>query len=323
MQLHYRTALTLAFLLPCSLPAAAQTYPTQTVRVINASAAGGIADIVMRPLIDELRKRWGQSVIMENKPGASFNIGARECAVAPPDGYTICILHDAPFTQNPFLFKRLPFDPETGFTPITNLFFVTQTLGVNSSLGAKSLEDLARIAKAKPGTLSYSTPGLGQMLFIETWFNKERGTDMVRIPFKGGGPAVNDVLSGSTPITFLGLGNLYAHLESGTVTGLVIDGKERSSLFPNIPTLTEIGYKGDVTQTFFGLFAPAGVPKPIIQTVRDTVAAIVADPEFKNRVFVKNGLEAAIGQPDEFAAFLREQRRISERIVKASGLQPQ
>ena len=315
-----RVALAVALCI-ASLPAAA--FPTKSVRVINASAAGGIADIVMRPLNEELSRRWGQPVVMENRPGASFNIGARECASAPADGYTFCILHDAPFTQNPSLFKKLPFDPETSFTPITNLFFVTQTLGVNASLGAKSLDDLARVAKQKPGTLSYSAPGLGQMQFIENYFNRDRGTDMVRVPFKGGGPAVNDVLSGSTPITFLGLGNLYAHLESGTVLGLVIDGNERSPLFPNIPTLREIGYKGDVTQTFFGLYAPAGVPKEIIQTIRDTVAAIVSDPEFKNRVFVKNGLEAAIGQPDAFAAFLREQRQIAERLVKASGMEPQ
>jgi tripartite-type tricarboxylate transporter receptor subunit TctC len=316
----YRMALAVA-LCSASLPASA--FPTKSVRVINASAAGGIADIVMRPLNEELSKRWGQPVVMENRPGASFNIGARECASAPADGYTFCILHDAPFTQNPFLFKKLPFDPEKSFTPITNLFFVTQTLGVNATLGAKSLDDLARVAKQKPGTLSYSAPGLGQMQFIENYFNRDRGTDMVRVPFKGGGPAVNDVLSGSTPITFLGLGNLYAHLESGSVLGLVLDGDERSPLFPNIPTLREIGYKGDVTQTFFGLYAPAGAPQEIIKTIRDTVAAIVNDAEFKNRVFIKNGVEAAIGQPEAFAAFLREQRQIAERLVKASGMEPQ
>ncbi len=323
MRHWYWAGIAVTFCLVWTSPqAAAQKYPSQTVRVINAAAAGGIADIVMRPLNEELRKLWGQSVIIDNRPGAAFNIGARDCASARPDGYTICILHDAPFTTNPFLFKKLPFDPETSFTPITNLFSVTETLGVSSSLGVKSLDDLARVAKERSGTLSYSTPGLAQALFIEN-FNRQHGTDIVRVPFKGGGPAVNDVLSGSTPITFLGLGNLAPYLENGTVIGLVVDGAERSPLYPQIPTLREIGYDGEITQTFFGLFAPAGVPKPIIQMVRDSVAAIVENPEFKQRVFIRNGLEPAIGQPEEFAAFLRQQREISGRIVKAFGLQPQ
>jgi tripartite-type tricarboxylate transporter receptor subunit TctC len=302
--------------------ASAQDYPSKPIRAIGGSAPGGISDVFIRTLGEELHKRWGQPIVVENRPGGMFNIGARACAEAPPDGYTICILPNEPMTYNPHLFKTLPFDPDKSFEPITNLFFIVQVLAVNSSLNAKTLEQLAAVSKAKPNTLSYSSPSLALVLFLEN-FKRETGADMVRVPFKGGGDAVTGLLSGTTPIVFVGVANLLAHLRSGAATGLVMDSAQRSPLFPDIPSMSELGYRGDFTRAYFGLYAPAGTPKPIVHKIRDEVARITSEPGFLDKHLVQRGLEPVLSTPDEFARFLKQDREIAGRIVRESGIAPQ
>jgi len=302
--------------------ASAQDYPSKPIRAIGGSAAGGISDVFIRTLGEELHKRWGQPIVVENRPGGTFNIGARACAEAPPDGYTICILPNEPMTYNAHLFKTLPFDPDKSFEPITNLFFIVQVLAVNSSLNAKTLEQLAAVSKARPNTLSYSSPSLALVLFLES-FKRETGADMVRVPFKGGGDAVTGLLSGTTPVVFIGVGNLLAHLRSGTATGLVMESAQRSPLFPDIPTLSELGYRGDFTRAYFGLYAPAGTPKAIVHKIRDEVARIAGEPGFRDKNLVQRGLEPVLSTPDEFARFLKQDREIAGRIVRESGIAPQ
>ena len=163
-----RMALVLAALaLAPTVPAAAQSYPSKPMRVIASSAAGGISDVFMRALGDELHKRWGQPVIIENRPGGNFNIGSRACAEAPADGHTICIMSNEAVTYNLYLYK-LPFDLEGGIAPVTNLFFITQALAVNADLGAKTVADLVAVAKARPKTLSYSAPAAPLVLYFES-----------------------------------------------------------------------------------------------------------------------------------------------------------
>jgi tripartite-type tricarboxylate transporter receptor subunit TctC len=302
-------------------PAVAQDYPTRAIRVIGGSAPGGISDVFMRLINDELQKRLGQPVIMENRPGGTFNIAARACADAQPDGYTICILPNEPFSYNPHLFKTLGYDPEK-IEPITNAFFITQILAVNPSLNAKNLEQLAAVSKAKAGTLSYSSPSVALVLFMET-FKQETGADIVRVPFKGGGDTVYGLVSGTTPVAFVGVGNLVSQLREGVVLGLAVESAQRSPLFPDVPTLTELGYKGDTTRAYFGLFAPPGTPKPIIRKLRDEIAKIAGEQAFKDKNLIQRGLEPVLDSPEEFAAFLRKDREIAGRIVKASGMTPQ
>jgi tripartite-type tricarboxylate transporter receptor subunit TctC len=182
-------------------PALAQSdYPSKPMRVIAASAAGGISDIFMRTLGEALHKKWGQPVIVEIRPGGNVNIGTRACAEAPPDGYTICIISNEAPTYNLYMYKSLPFDIENGIVPLSNLFFLTQALAVNADLGAKSVADLVKVAKAKPKTLAYSAPAVPLILFMEN-LNKTNGIDLVKVPFKGGGDAINGVLTGVSPIT--------------------------------------------------------------------------------------------------------------------------
>jgi tripartite-type tricarboxylate transporter receptor subunit TctC len=316
------TLLTGLLSLGAAAPASAQAYPDRPIRVIGSSSPGGISDVFIRTLGEELHKRLGQPLIVENRPGGAFNIATRACAEAPTDGYTICILPNEPVTYNPFLFKSLPFDPDKGLAPITQLFFMTQVLAVSTSLNVKSLPALAALSKARPSTLSYSSPGYAQALFVEK-FKEETGADMVRVPFKGGGDAVTGLLSGTTPVVFIGVANVLAHIRAGTITALVVDDDTRSPLVPDVQTIAETGYKGDMTRSYFGLFAPAGTPRPVIDKLRQEIAAIVSEPAFRDKNLIQRGLVPAINTPEEFAAYIRKDRAAAERVVKASGLQAQ
>ena len=312
-------ALTLAAL---SSAVVAQDYPTRPIRVIATSSAGGTSDIFMRALADELHKRLGQPFIVENRPGGAFNIGARACAEAAPDGYTLCIIPGEPLVFNQFLFKSLGFDPDNGFEPITQLFFITQALVVSGSLNVRTLPELVALSKAKPGTLSYSTAAVPLGVFIERW-KKDTGADLVRVPFRGGGEAVTALLNGSVPVGFYGIANVRPQLESGTVAGLLVDSDKRSPLFPDIPTIpegTKMAFSG---RSYFGLLAPAGTPKPIVDRLQAEVARIVSEPAFRGRNLIERGLEPVANTPAEFARFIKQDRAAAEQIVKESGLQPQ
>ena len=320
MERAWLVAAAIAFGAP---PAAAQQdYPSKPVRVIAASAAGGISDIFMRTLGEALHKKWGQPVIVENRPGGNFNIGTRACAEAPPDGYTICIISNEAPTYNLYMYKNLPFDLENGIVALSNLFFLTQALAVNAELGAKSVADLVAIAKAKPKTLSYSAPAVPLILFMES-LNRTHGLDLVKVPFKGGGDAINGVLTGVTPITFLGIGNMIGHLRTGKMNGLLIDSDKRSPLFPDIPTITEFGYNEPLTRSYFALYAPAGMAKAQMTKIADDIRAVASEPAFLDRNLIQRGLEPVFNSPDAFAAFLKQDRATAKRIVETAGLTAQ
>ena len=319
-----RTALLAAFALlgMAGTHVAAQDYPTRPIRVIATSSAGGTSDIFMRALAEELHRRLGQPIVVENRPGGAFNIGARACAEAAPDGYTLCIIPGEPLVFNQFLFKNLAFDPTTAFEPITQLFNITQVFVVSKALEVKTLPELAALSKAKPGTLSYSTAAVPLGVFIERW-KKETGADMVRVPFRGGGEAVTALLTGATPIGFYGIANVRSHLEGGTVIGLVVDSGTRSPLFPDIPTIPQATSTKFAGRSYFGLLAPARTPKPIVARLQAEVARIVNEPGFRQRNLIERGLEPVASTPEEFARFIRDDRVLAEQIVKEAGLEPQ
>jgi tripartite-type tricarboxylate transporter receptor subunit TctC len=302
--------------------ALAQDYPTRPIRALTTTSAGGISDIFMRALGDELLKRWGQPIVVENRPGGMQNLGARACSEAPPDGYTICILNAEPIAYNQFLLKNMPFDPEKGVQPVTNLYHLIQTLVVNSQLNVKTIDELIALSKAKPGTLNYVTAAVPLALYMET-LKKEQGADWVRVPFKGGGEAVNAVLSGSTPIALIGEGNVIGQIRAGTMTPLVMLNNIRSPNFPDVPTLAETGYTGPPSRSWYGLFTPAGTPRPIVDKLANAVAAIVDDPTFRERHLSARSLVPAINTPEQFAAEIRKDRALAQEVVKAAGLEPQ
>jgi tripartite-type tricarboxylate transporter receptor subunit TctC len=303
-------------------PASAQDYPTRPIKALTTNSAGGISDVFMRALGDELLKRWGQPIVVENRPGGMQNVGARACTEAPPDGYTICILNAEPIAYNQFLLKSMPFDPEKGLQPVTNLYHLIQTLVVNSQLGVKTIDELIALSKAKPGTLNYLTASVPLALYMET-LRTEKGADWVRVPFKGGGEAVNAVLSGSTPIALIGEGNVIGQIRAGTMTPLVMLNNIRSPNFPAVPTLAETGYTGPPSRGWYGLFTPAGTAKRIVDKLAKEVAGILDDPAFRARNLSARSLVPAANAPEEFAAEIRNDRALAQQVVKAAGLEPQ
>jgi tripartite-type tricarboxylate transporter receptor subunit TctC len=299
----------------------ADDYPSRPIHVLTTSSAGGISDIFMRVLGDELHKRLGQPLIIENRPGGSGNIASRACQDAQPDGYTICIINADPMIYNQYLFKNLPFDPEK-LAPIINLFHLIQVLVINSDLKAKTVDDLIAVSKQKPGTLSYISASIPCVVYMDS-LKQEKGADWVRVPFKGGGEATNAILGGSTPIGLLGLGNVIPQIGAGKMTALALVNNIRTPLLPNVPTLEDLGYKGAPSQTRYGLFAPPGTPKAVIDRIAAEVTRVFADKDFVEKYVISRGQVPAINTPEQFAAQIKADRAAAQGVVKASGMQPQ
>jgi tripartite-type tricarboxylate transporter receptor subunit TctC len=316
-----RLALAVCLIGACA-PALAEDYPARPIRALTATSAGGTSDVFMRVLGEEIRKRWGQPFVVENRPGGAMNVGGRACADSANDGYTICILPPETLAYNQFLFKQIPFDPEKDFAPVTNPFFATQVMVANATLNVHSLAELVALSKAKPGTLSYTAASIPLIAFMDKW-SKATGADIVKVPFRGGAEAVNNVLGGSTPIAFFGLANWISLIRNGTVTAIAVDSKKRSPLLPDVPTLAELGYGDNLTRLYFGIVAPAGTPPPIVHKLRDEFAAIGNDPEFRQKRLIEVGLEPVFDTPEQFASFLKEDRAMSARLVREAGMEPQ
>ena len=296
-------------------------YPEHPIKVITTSSAGGLSDTFMRVLDQALRPALGQALIIENKPGGAGNIAARSCQDATPDGYTICILNVDTAAYNQYLFKNLSFEPGK-LVPIVNLFNIIQAMVINADLKAESVDELIALSKQKPGTLSYLTASLQLVVYMER-MKKEKGADWVRVPFRGGGEATNAVLAGSTPIALLGIGNVMGHINAGKMRALVLANNIRTPLLPKTPTLADIGYTGPASRTWYGLFAPPGTPKPIIDKLNAEIRKVVGDTAFQDKYLIARGLVPAVGTPEEFAKEIAQDRKDAEAVVKESGMQPQ
>ena len=304
-----------------STPAIAQDYPSRPIHVLTTSSAGGLSDIFMRVLGEEMQKRTGQPLIIENRAGAAGNIAARACTEAAPDGYTICIIMADALIYNQFLFKKLPYDPEK-LTPIINLFHLIQVLVVNSDLKVKTVDELVAASKAKAGTFNYLTASLPLVVFMDS-LKRDQGADWVRVPFKGGGEATNAILSGTTPIGLIGLGNVLSQIQAGKMTALALTNNIRTPQLPNVPTFADIGYKGAPSQTWYGLFAPAGTPKAIIDKLNAEVTRVISNPEFRDKYIIARSMVPAINTPEEFARQIKADRAGAQEVFKQSGLEPQ
>src|SRR5437868_5491006 len=301
-------------------PAAAQSYPSKPVRIITANSPGGTSDIFVRALGDELQKRWAQPVIIENRSGGGMNIAGRACADSSNDGYTICILPNETLTLNQFTYKSIPFDPAKDFEPITNAFINTQVLVVSAALNVSSLDELAALSKAKPGTLSYSALAIPMQITMEQWKEKT-GADLVSVPSRGGGDIVTGLLTGTTPVAIVGLPNFIAHIRSGAVKALAVDSDARSPLFPDVPTLAELGFP-NLAPVYFGFVAPAGTPKDVIRKLHDEIVAIGTEPSFRHKRLIDIGIVPVFDTPEQFGEYLKAQRAAGKKLIEESGFQP-
>lgn len=316
-----RGVLALLVLTALPLPAVAQTYPTRPIKAIASQGPGGLSDLFMRALGDQLGPALGTSIVVEDRVGAEGTIGAKACAEAAPDGYTICILPGETITINPIIQPNADFDPAKSLVPVARPYYLTQVFAVNASLGVKSFPELAARVKSKPDTFNYMAPSLSKVAFMQE-FNKKNGTDAVRVPFKGGGDAVTSMLTGTTQIAIFGIGNLISFIRDGKIVGLAIDGDQRSPLAPDIPTFKEVGYSEHIAATFFGIYAPAGTPQPVIDKLNKAIVAVESKPDFQQKFLINRGLTPVLESAEQFAKELPADRAEGLAVVKASGLYP-
>ena len=317
------TALALVGLLASAQPVAAvaQNYPSRPIRAIVSQGPGGLSDIVMRAIAQGFGAAHLGTIVVEDRVGAAGTIGAQACAAGAPDGYTICILPGEAITINPVIQPNADFDPAKSLVPITRAYYLTQVFAVDASLHVKSFAQLAALAKAKPNSLNYMAPSISKVAFMQQ-FNKKYGVNIVRVPFKGGGDAVNSMLTGTTQIAIFGIGNLIPFLRAGKIVGLAIDGDTRSPLAPKIPTFKEIGDHEHISPTFFGIFAPAGTPKSIVDKLNAMIASVATKPDFERKYLIARGLTPVFDSADDFAKGLVADRAEGLAAVKASGLYP-
>ena len=308
-------ALLLGF--PCF---AAQAWPDKPVRIVVAYPPGGGIDVMARQIAEKLTRQWGQSVVVENRPGANTIIAADAVAKSPADGHTVLMTTDATFSINPHLYARLPYDAERDFVPVTMLVLLQQLLVAHPSLPADTLPELIKLAKTKPGGIRYATYGSGSQPHLSGEMLKYKsGIDLLHVPYKGISLAVPAVIAGEVELTFAGIATSMGPLKSGRIKAIAIGGTQRSPLLPQVPTFAELGYPEVETHAWFGLFLPAGAAKSISEKIYSDSRKILEEPEFRQKQLVDKGYEVVGSSPDQFVLYLKKDRESRGRAVKISG----
>jgi tripartite-type tricarboxylate transporter receptor subunit TctC len=316
-----RIALALDLALGFALEAAAQPYPAKPIRFIVPFPPGGSADILARAIGQKAGEGLGQSVVVENRPGAGTAIGAEALAKSAPDGYAIMIGTVSSHAINPALNPKLPFDPVKDFTPVSLVASIPFAMIVHPSVPAKTVQEFVALARAKPGTLNYSSAGSGTSNHLAgELLRSMTGIDIVHVPYKGSAPALNDLIAGQVSLMFDLVLTAAPHVKSGAVRGLAVTGAQRSSALPELPTVAE-SIPGYEVSAWFGIFAPAGVPQPVVQRLNAEFVKALQQPDLRQRL-ASQGAEPLTNTPDEFAAYLRAEIDKWAKVVKAAGMKP-
>jgi tripartite-type tricarboxylate transporter receptor subunit TctC len=308
-------------------PAAAQagaTYPTRPVRMIVPFPPGGGADLTARVLAQKMSESMGQPIVVENRPGANGVVGTDAVAKAAPDGYTILLVDRGALGINPSLYAKLPYDPLKDFSYVGIATEGPYVLVVNPSLPAKSLAELAALAKAKPGTINYASFGIGSMaqLNVEA-LNQRMGTDFVHVPYKGAGPAVQAVVAGEVGVAIASVPGVLGFIRDGRVRALAVGSDKRLALLPDVPTLAEAGGGSDtLIPTFFALAAPAGTPAAVVAKVNAEMRRALAAPDAADKL-VAAGLVPTGGTPEAMSATVRQDVARFAALVKTIGIKPE
>jgi tripartite-type tricarboxylate transporter receptor subunit TctC len=298
--------------------AAAQTYPTKPVRLIVPFPPGGSNDIVGRLMAQELTEKLGKQVVIDNRGGAGGVLGTEIAANADPDGHTLLIISVA-YAFNPALYK-LRFDPDKAFVPVAILGTGPNALTVTPKLPVNSVKDLIAMAKAQPGKLNYASAGVGSFQHLGSeLFRIMAGINIVHVPFKGGGPAMADVIGGNTEVCLGSLIQMIPHVDSKRLKLLGIGGTKRAKVYPNVPTIAEAGVPGYDSSNWWGILAPAKTPPAIVQRVRDETAKILASSDVQ-RKFEGQGAETVKMSPDEFGRFIKTEIVKWTKVVKEAGI---
>ena len=299
--------------------ATAQGYPNKAVRMIVPFPAGGSTDIVGRTVAQKLSEMWGQPVVVDNRSGGGTSIGTDIVAKAPPDGYTLLVT-PAPFTINPSLLAKLPYDALTDFAPITLINTTPLVLVVNPGVPAKSVKELIALAKARPGKLNFGSSTIGGSNHLAgELFNAMAGVQLVHIPYKGNAPALIDLVGGHIDLIFNGVTSALPLIKGGKLRALAVTSLQRSSALPEMPTLDETALKGFEAVAWNGLSAPAHTPREVVAKINADVIRIVNSPELKERLKAE-GSDPVGNTPEQYAAFLRAEVAKWAKVIKFAGV---
>jgi tripartite-type tricarboxylate transporter receptor subunit TctC len=320
-KLPFIAAISLTALTTAAFSQDASNYPSRPIRVIVPFAPGGGLDISTRLIGQKLTEKWGQNIVVDSRPGAATIVGTEIASKAVPDGYTLLMITTT-FAINPGLYPKLPYDPLKDFTPVTQLNSQPNVIVVAPSFSGKSVKDLIAAAKAKPGELTFASPGAGSAPHLAAeMFQRAAGVRMIHVPYKGIPPAVTDVIGGRVAMLFTTTISAAPHINSGKLRAIAITSAKRQSSMPDVPTVGETlpGYRAEAFQ---GMVAPAGVAPGIVGKVSAEVARIVQLPDVARR-FQLDGAEAVGSTPKEFAAFLRAEMQKWSKVIKEAGIKPE
>ena len=300
--------------------AQAQAYPARPIRFVVPYAPGGPLDLIARAIGQKLTEATGQAVVVDNKPGAGGNIGADIVAKAAPDGYTIVMGAVATHAINPTLYPKIPYDPVKDFTPVAMVAVVPNVLVVNPALPVKSVKELIDFAKARPSYLNFASGSTGSTGHLAgELFNALAGVQMVHIPYKGGAPAMADLLVGQVQLMFDNLANALPQVKAGKLRALAVTTAQRAAFAPDLPTLAEAGVPGFDLTTWFGIFLPGNAPRDIVLRLNTEINKALNAPDMKDRLEKMGAEPPANNTPERFAAFIKVEFDKYARVIKASG----
>ena len=304
--------------------AQSQNYPAKTVRIVVPFPAGGSTDIIGRVVAEQLTAAFGQQAIVDNRPGANGVIGTELVAKAAPDGYTLLIGGIGSLSINPAIYSKIPYDPVRDFTAIIQIAQVPNVLVVHPSLPVQSVKDLIAFARANPGKLNYGSSGAGRADHLAgELFSMMAGVRMQHVPYKGGGPAMTDLVGGNLQLIFATVSTAASHMKSGKVRTIANTSAVRSDLFPDLPTIGESGVPGFAIDNWYSFIAPAGTPASIVDTLNVEIARALALPDVKERLHALGIVPFTTARPSEFAQYLRAEIAKYAKLVKAVGITPE
>jgi tripartite-type tricarboxylate transporter receptor subunit TctC len=299
--------------------ASALDYPTRPVHVIVPFTAGGAPDVLMRLVGQKLTEKWGQGVIIENRAGGNTLVGTVAGAKSPPDGYTLTLAADQTFVLNPLLYSSLPYSMKE-FDPIVLMASIPHMLAVSNKVPVTNVKELIALAKAKPDTITFGTTGAGTIQRIATeYFAGIAGVKLVHVPYKGANETTTAILSGEIDMTINGMSNILPHIGEGKLKALAVSTVTRNPLAPDVPTMQEAGVPGYSSQGSFGLFAPAGTPKDIIEKIHADTAEVLALPEIKKTLEARSFVPGGDG-PAEFEKFIADENVKWQKVIKEAGI---
>jgi tripartite-type tricarboxylate transporter receptor subunit TctC len=305
----------------CLAPAfaSADWQPTRPIKLICPFPAGGGTDQIARIVAEQLSKRLGQQVVVENRGGANGGLGAQEVMRADPDGYTLGAISDSPMTVNPWMYEKLAYSPLKDFIAVARVNHFPSLVVANPATGIKTMGDLIKVAKEKPGTLNYSSGGVGNFSHLGlAVVGFKTGINIVHVPYRGVGPATTAVLAGDVQLMYNNFATAYPHVQAGKLNGLAVGGTERLPDYPNIPTVAETIPGFDVTP-WVGVFAPAKTPQEIVTRLSKEVAALVKDPEVE-KIFKANQIRAAYLDTEPFTKQIQKETEAWEQVIKTLGI---